>query len=226
MIQALIFDFDGLIIDTESPIVEAWQEVYQEYNVVFPLQLFLNVIGTYSHFDPFTYLATSTTLPLDENAVRHDARQRIINHIAQQPLLPGVIPYIEEAKSLGLKLAVASSSPHRWVDSYLQERQIFSFFDTVKCLDDVQKAKPAPDLYLAALDALHLQGHQAIALEDSSHGVQAARQAGIFCVAVPNPTTVHLSFSHASLQLHSLLDLPLSRLLALASGPKKGNDLP
>ncbi|HEY6408189.1 MAG TPA: HAD-IA family hydrolase, partial [Ktedonobacteraceae bacterium] len=113
----------------------------------------------------------------------------------------------------GLKIGVASSSGHEWVDSHLARLGLIDYFDSIKCYDDVKHTKPDPELYLAVLTALGVQGYQAIALEDSPNGVIAAQRAGIFCVAVPNPVTRQLSLDHADLYLSSLSDVPLEELL-------------
>jgi beta-phosphoglucomutase-like phosphatase (HAD superfamily) len=125
--------------------------------------------------------------------------------------------YISEAKRLGLKLGVASSSDCPWVYRHLERLGLREQFDSIKCRDDVEKVKPSPDLYLAVLDDLGVGPREAIALEDSPHGITSAQAAGLFCVAVPNPLTRQLSTDHADLQLDSLADLRLELLLALAS---------
>jgi len=136
-------------------------------------------------------------------------------------VLPGVEDYILSAKRLGLKIGVASSSRHEWVDTHLTRLGLIDYFDSIKCFDDVKRTKPDPELYLAVLDALGVHGQQAIALEDSPNGVIAAQQAGIFCVAVPNPVTSQLSLLHADLCLSSLTEVSLEQLLAKVRGTVK-----
>ena len=120
---------------------------------------------------------------------------------------------LEAARGMSLKLAVASSSPHRWVDGHLARLGLTHFFDVLKCADDVARTKPEPELYLAALAALEITPQEAIAFEDSPHGVTAACRAGIFVVAVPNRVTAHLKIVGESLRLVSLADLDLGELL-------------
>ena len=123
--------------------------------------------------------------------------------------------YLLTAKRLDLKLAIASSSPHSWVDTHAQRLGIFEYFDKVICADDVAagRTKPNPDLFLLALDQLQVRKKEAIVFEDSPNGVKAARSAGIFVVAVPNPVTSLLSIENANLTLTSLTDLSLPGLL-------------
>ena len=141
--------------------------------------------------------------------------------IAQQPILPGVVDYLEEAQRLGLGLAIASSSPHSWVDAHLTRLGLFDRFQHIICADEVSQSrtKPHPDLYLKALNALGIQPDEAIALEDSPNGVLAARRAGIFVVSIPNPLTALLKIEGADLSLRSLENMSLMELLNLAEFP-------
>jgi len=124
--------------------------------------------------------------------------------------------YIHEAKRLGLKLAIASSSPRSWVvDTHGDRLGIPRYFDEIICRDDVApgRTKPNPDLFLLALDRLKVRKDEAIVFEDSPNGVKAAKSAGIFVVAVPNQITSLLSIDNANLTLTSLSDLSLANLL-------------
>ena len=132
-----------------------------------------------------------------------------------QSLLPGVLDYLRDAGRLGLKLAIASSSPHSWVDMHAKRLGIFDYFDKVICADDVAagRTKPNPDLFLSALERLRVPKEAVVVFEDSPHGVTAARRAGICVVAVPNPLTSTLVIEGANLTLTSLKDLSLQELL-------------
>jgi HAD superfamily hydrolase (TIGR01509 family) len=132
-----------------------------------------------------------------------------------QPVLPGVLDYLQEARRLGLKLAIASSSRHAWVEGHGGRLGILDYFDKIICRDDVAegRTKPNPDLFLLALERLGVQANEAIVFEDSPNGVKAAQAAGIFVVAVPNAITSLLTIDNADLTLASLADLSLSELL-------------
>jgi HAD superfamily hydrolase (TIGR01509 family) len=217
MIKALIFDFDGLIIDTEMSSYQTWQEIYEEYNCQLPFSTWAICIGGSPQlFDPCEYLEQQIGRPVLREEIRLRRRQRHIRIVEAQPVLPGVEDYILSAKRLDLKIGIASSSSHEWVDTHLTRLGLIDYFDSIRCSDDVKHTKPDPELYLAVLDALGVHGHQAIALEDSPNGVIAAQRAGIFCVAVPNPVTSQLSLDHADLNLSSLRDVSLDQLLAEA----------
>jgi HAD superfamily hydrolase (TIGR01509 family) len=175
-----------------------------------------SAIGTYeTQFDPWITLQELARGGLDGAAILPAREQRELELIAQQPVLPGVRQYLQEARQMGLKLGVASSSQRRWVDGYLESLGLKAFFDCVRCKEDVRVTKPDPALYLAVLNGLGIAPRQAIALEDSPNGILAARQAGLFCVAVPTPLTRSLDLNLANLVVNSLEDLPLKTLIEL-----------
>jgi HAD superfamily hydrolase (TIGR01509 family) len=143
--------------------------------------------------------------------------------ILAKDLLPGIVQYIDEARSLGLRLGVASSSTSEWVKGHLGRLGILERFECVRCRDDVVNAKPAPDLYLAVLECLGVAASDAFAIEDSPNGVTAAKQAGLRCVAVPNSITLGLDLSHADVLLRSLSEVTLAQLLVRLE-PQKAVD--
>jgi HAD superfamily hydrolase (TIGR01509 family) len=216
-IKALIFDFDGLILDTETPDYQVWQSIYREHGFELPHEEWGKIVGGWgiSTFDAAAHLSLLSQGQLDSVSLRDRHRSESHTLIHAQPILPGVIDIIHEAKRLGLKLAIASSSPHSWVEPHAKRLGILDYFDKVIGEDDVgfHRTKPNPDLFLLALEQLQVQKNEAIVFEDSPHGVRAARSAGIFVVAVPNPVTALLSLENANLTLTSLTDLSLPELL-------------
>jgi HAD superfamily hydrolase (TIGR01509 family) len=215
-IKALIFDFDGLILDTETPDYEVWQIIYREHGFELPREEWGKIIGTsMAFFDAAEHLSLLSQGQLDSMSLRDRHRSESHARTITQTALPGVVEYLQDAKQLGLKLAIASSSPHSWVDTHAKRLGIFDFFDKVICSDEVgiSRTKPHPDLFLLALDQLHVRASEAIVFEDSPNGVRAARAAGIFVVAVPNSVTSQLSIENPNLTLSSLADLPLRELL-------------
>ncbi|MSQ12076.1 MAG: HAD family hydrolase [Dehalococcoidia bacterium] len=215
--KALIFDFDGLILDTELPAYVTWQAIYQEHGCHLPRDVWVTRIGNMSApFNPMAYLEEQLGRSLDRDALVRGYRRQCDALIARNAVLPGVEGYIGDAKQLRLKLGIASSSPRAWVTGHLTRLGLRGHFDTVQCGDDVARGKPEPDLYDAALGALSVEPDEAIAFEDSQNGLLAAKRAGVFCVAVPNPLTRHLPLEAADVRLSSLADLPLEELLHLA----------
>ncbi len=221
-IKALVFDFDGLIVDTEVPIFRAWQRIYREHGQDLPLQQWLTIIGTASGpFDPVIDLAKKTGAKLDEQELKALEVLYYQEATALQQLLPGVIDYLVAARQLGLKTAVASSSTRKWVMDHLNRLGIGGRFDAIICREDVKRTKPDPDLYLTALQRLGVQPAEAIAFEDSSNGIHAAKAAGLLCVVVPNLLTVDLDLTEADLRLLTLEAMPLRDVIKEASAVRK-----
>lgn len=223
MIRAIIFDFDGLILDTEGPDYQAWLEIFGEHSCTLPLSAWAHCIGARSGvFDPAAYLEEQLGRPVDRDALRARHRERFIGLVEEESVLPGVAQYIDDARRLKLKRAAASSSRRDWVEKNLARLGLLPLFDCIKCFGDVEEAKPAPDLYEAVLDELALGAHQAIAFEDSPNGITAAHAAGLFCVAIPNRVTRQLDLGTADLIAGSLADLPLEKLLAQVQQTGRG----
>jgi HAD superfamily hydrolase (TIGR01509 family) len=214
MIKAVIFDFDGLILDTETPDYLSWKAVYESFACELPLAIWQDSIGAVNFFNPYTYLEGLVGRPLDQTAIHAQRQQLDRELLAKQMILPGVESYLAEARQIGLKIGLASSSQHEWVDGFLAHFGLTEWFDVVRCRDDVgDLSKPDPAVYLAALRALDVQAQYALALEDSPHGAVAARRAGLHCVIIPNQMTRALSFGPVTHRLESLAELSLGQLL-------------
>lgn len=216
MLKALLFDFDGLIMDTESTEVQIWREIYAEYGADFPLDVWIrDVVGsTAANFDVVAHLAEVSGWTLDLPAIRQRARTLRLERQSVLPALPGVDGILSDSLCLGLRLVIVSSSPHWWVDGYLDQLGIAAHFERVICREDADRVKPAPDLYLKALESLHLPAGECLAFEDSPNGVLAAQRAGLRVVGVPNPVTTQAGPLAAELTLASLADLSLEAILA------------
>lgn len=217
-IKALLFDFDGLILDTETPEFEVWQAIYREHGQELAAETWGQIVGGWgrSDFDAARHLCDLAGDGLDPGALRARHKAESDALIMRQPILPGVVATLDAARRLELRLAVASSSPHSWVDNHLDRLGLFDRFGAVVCCEDVPpgRTKPNPDLFQRAAGRLGVAPGEALAFEDSPNGVQAARAAGAFVVAVPNPLTAQLAIEGAHLTLASLADLPFEALLA------------
>jgi HAD superfamily hydrolase (TIGR01509 family) len=213
-LRALLFDFDGLILDTETPEVLSWREVWLEHGHVFPMDRFHSGLGRVGGFDAVTALEELVEgLDRDEVTRRQDERKRDL--IKLEELRPGVLDYLAEARRRGLATSVVSSSSRKWIDMHLLRLGRTEDFDLIVTADhDPARGKPSPTLYLEALDLLGLTAGEAVAFEDSPNGVRAAKAAGIFCVAIPNTITNVLNFDEADLVVTSLVELPFPVLLA------------
>jgi HAD superfamily hydrolase (TIGR01509 family) len=213
VIRAIVFDFDGLILDTEEPVYRSWLEVYTAHGEDLPFERWVETVGsTTAGFHPQHHLEEKLGRPLTQEVLDQRIGRRT-EMILANDLLPGVVQQIEAARAIGLKLGVASSSTRDWVKGHLGRLGILDRFDCLRCRDDVARAKPEPDLYIAVLDCLGVPASQAFALEDSPNGVTAAKRAGLRCVAIPNKITAALDLSSADVRLASLAEVSLEELM-------------
>lgn len=216
-LKALIFDFDGLILDTETPEVHVWQSIYREHGFELPIHEWHKTIGGYglSNFDAADHLAHLSQGRLLSETMRIRFQREADLLIRAGEVFPGVLRLIEEARGQGLAVAIGSSSPHSWVDGHAKRLGIYHYFDYIVCQDDVEpgRTKPHPDIYLKVLALLKIQNTEAVVFEDSLNGVEAARRAGVFVVAVPNPLTATMGVT-GDLTVPSLDALSLQDLRA------------
>lgn len=209
MLSALVFDFDGVIIDTESAIIHAWEAMHHDAGLACDRRLLQALIG---HVETEIDVWSAFEPSIDRAGLEAEFVRRRRALMAAQPILPGVLRLLDEAASAGVPVAVASNSPHSHVDRHLHARGLRPRFTSVCCIDDVARGKPEPDVYLAALAALGAGASRAVAIEDSVPGHLAAKAAGLRCVVVPNPVTAHCEFEHADLRLVTLADTSLADL--------------
>jgi HAD superfamily hydrolase (TIGR01509 family) len=212
-IAAILFDFDGLILDTETPLFEEWGAAYRTRGFELTLDLWQHSLGTKGGFDAGAHLAGLVKEPFDGEALRGEVHARYRARCETQPLLPGVVEVLAEARALGLRTAVASSSSVGWVEGWLSRHGIRSLFDAVCGRDDVERVKPAPDLFLLAAERVGVEPGRCVVLEDSPNGMLAARAAGMRCVAVPNGLTRALALPAPDLVVESLAEQSLASLL-------------
>jgi HAD superfamily hydrolase (TIGR01509 family) len=205
----LLFDFDGLLIDTESAEFRAMGELYERHGHVLDLATWSRAIGTIGGFDPAEHLGSLGSAPSVEAFA--EQKRRVLELCELEDFLPGVDDLINTARSRGLRTCIVSSSSREWIEGHLSRRSGLERFDAIICADgDPARAKPRPTLYLEALEVLGVRADEAIAFEDSPNGIAAAKAAGIYCVAVPNPVTAGFDLSKADLVLKSLADFDLA----------------
>jgi HAD superfamily hydrolase (TIGR01509 family) len=212
--KALIFDFDGTILDTETPEFIVWTALYQRFGQVLSATDWGRGIGTWGGFDPWVDLETKLGFELPRETLQVEHRAEVLQRIDASDLLAGVKDLLLEAKAAGLKLAIASSSDHDWVSGWTQKHGILEFFDALATRYEVEHVKPDPALFLLALHKLGVAPHEAVVLEDSPNGAKAALAAGIPCVVIPNTVTKHLEFPNGVIRLETLQNVTLEDLQA------------
>lgn len=214
-VRAVIFDFDGLIIDSETPLFDIWSAIYEEHGHALTLDDWQHALGTQGGFDPYADLSSRLARALDRETLAALVREQHWSRCGEEPLLPGVRERLEEAGRLGLGAAVASSSPSAWVDPWIDRHDLRRFVAVVCTRDHVERVKPAPDLFLLAAERLGVQPASCLVFEDSPNGLRAAHAAGMRAVAVPNHLTRGLESPVPCLRLESLADRSLEELMAL-----------
>jgi HAD superfamily hydrolase (TIGR01509 family) len=221
-VKALLLDFDGTIVDSESVDLRAWREVFEAYGQPLPVDRFMLRVGTLGGPDELDELETALGRPVDRAAVTTGRRKREQELLRLEPVRDGIHDYLAAAADLGLAVGVVSSSSRHWVEQGLERLGIADGWACMCCADgNRDRAKPSPALYLEALELLGLEPQAAIAVEDSPNGVAAAVAAGIFCVAAPNPVTVRLDLGQPDLVLGSLAELPLRELITRVEAAQK-----
>jgi len=211
--NGLIFDFDGLIVDTEFPVYQAWAETYDDHGHELRLEDYTGCVGSdETAFNPAEELERLLGRPLDWPSLHAARHLRVRELLAGAEPLPGVIGLVEDAREAGLGCAVASSSRREWVEPWLVRLGLREAFREVVTLDDVSRPKPSPELFELALRRLGLAPGEAVVLEDSRNGLLAALAARIPCIVVPNRVTDGLDFGGAHGRLESLAGLGVEDL--------------
>jgi HAD superfamily hydrolase (TIGR01509 family) len=215
MIRALVFDFDGLILDTESALIRAYADVHASHGVPFDEAVFLRSVGHADYsFDPwhaFEKRADRAALESERQRRNHEQNLRLA-------ILPGVVALLDAARTAGLRVALASNSSHGHCEGHLQRLNLLDRFSFLACREDVASPKPEPDLYRLVVNQLGLRPSEAIAFEDSHTGSIAAKRAGLWCVVASNPSTAHHDFAHADVRVKSLAECALADLLGRFGG--------
>jgi HAD superfamily hydrolase (TIGR01509 family) len=222
-LAALLFDFDGLILDTESSEFHSVGLIFSEHGVVLDREEWQRIIGTADHPHWTELLERALGRPLEDRdtvIVRHREHHRV--SVAAETVRPGVVELLDAAAAEGVPVAVVSSSPRSWVAGHLDRLALTSRFADVVTRDDLggdrTRTKPAPDLFVLAASRLGVAARDCVVLEDSPNGVAAAVAAGMTVVAVPGPMTVGLDFGAAHRSVPSLDDVDLTTLRRLRSG--------
>ena len=192
MLRALIFDFDGTLLDTETLEFRRWEALYVQHGRSLALADWQQGIGTWNAFDP--WLGLPAEVQQRREQVHAELHAQIHVDISAADLRPGVRTVLHQAQAAGLRLALCSSSSHSWIDPWLARHGLDGLFEVMATRDDVARVKPDPELYTLACARLGLAGAECLALEDSLNGATAAAAAGLRVVVVPNEVTASQPF--------------------------------
>ena len=221
MIKAIIFDFDGLLIDTETYVYQSFADMYEDYNLTFPKEDWTNSIGGKRSIDPYEGLRLKhpEISRIDFEAENEKRYKQLIKGKTSRE---GVLDYLIRAKELELKIAIASSSAREWIDEHMKQLDLIDYFDFICTSDDVQHVKPNPELYQKVLSHFSLEPNEAIVFEDSPNGSLAAINAKIPCVIVPNSITKSLTFDErVTLRLDSKKEMILDDVINKVEAAQK-----
>jgi HAD superfamily hydrolase (TIGR01509 family) len=216
-LAAIVFDFDGLIVDTENPGFISWQEIYQEFGATLRIDDWRHATGYVGGFDPAIHLEQILCRRLDWSQLVPKREARNWELTLQAKALPGIEPLLRNARERQLRIGVASNSENGWVEGGLRRLGLRDYVDTVVTRDMVVNPKPAPDIYLKTVQTLQVEPGNAVALEDSEPGCRAAKQAGLRAVAIPNRFSERQDLTIADLVVKSATDLNLDLLAALVA---------
>ena len=212
--RAIIFDFDGLIVDTETAVYDSWVAVYAEQGEALELETYKNCVGAdFGRFDPQSELERRTGGSFDWDTINAERSREITRQLETKDARPGVRDFIGAASDLGLPLAVASSSSREWVAGWLERLDLARFFGVLRNRDDVARVKPHPDLFLGAAEGLGAAPADTLVLEDSENGLKAATAAGMRCAIVTNPVTAGGDFAGALLEAPCFTDERIGALI-------------
>jgi HAD superfamily hydrolase (TIGR01509 family) len=216
-LAAIVFDFDGLIVDTENPGFISWQEIYQEFGATLRIDDWRHATGYVGGFDPAIHLEQILCRRLDWSQLVPKREARNWELTLQAKALPGIEPLLRNARERQLRIGVASNSENGWVEGGLRRLGLRDYVDTVVTRDMVVNPKPAPDIYLKTVQTLQVEPGNAVALEDSEPGCRAAKQAGLRAIAIPNRFSERQDLTIADLVVKSATDLNLDLLAALVA---------
>lgn len=213
--KAIIFDFDGTILDTEHSELAAWEFIYTQYQHTLPLELWKTRVGADpANFDPLLHLEKLINISSERELILARREAKLAELVATLPPLPGVLDWINTAEQLGIRLGIASAAPRSRVMGHLDRLDLLKYFEHVITADDVKVLKPDPEVYRLALAKMNLISRDTIAIEDSPTGATAAIAANIRCVIVPNRTTATLDFPKNFHTLSNLQEMTLQQFLA------------
>lgn len=168
MVSGCIFDMDGLLFDTERIFQNYWRAIAAERGIVLADSFITEITGT-------------------SGEIQKDCKERILRHLAKDvPVKTGAVEILGRCRMLGIKTAVASSSPLRQIKNNLENAGMENCFDALVSGDEVERGKPAPDIFLLAAKRIGIPPGECTVFEDSPHGIEGALRAGMKAVMIPD----------------------------------------
>jgi HAD superfamily hydrolase (TIGR01509 family) len=214
-VRALLFDFDGTMLETESSSYGSWRDLLAEHGFELTHDAWQAAVGTIDGVDPVALLEDHLGAPVDRRALQDRQARLHREMLTHEVLRPGIQQIVDEARERGIHTVIVTSASERWVRHHLRRLDLDGRWEHIVAADgEPMRAKPAPLLYREALALLELAPEDAVAVEDSPNGVKAAKAAGLACVAFPNPITERMDLGEADAVVADLDGLGLDGLLA------------
>ncbi len=213
MMKAVIFDMDGVVVDSEPMHIEAEKQILLKYGVEISADELRRYTGTTAEFE-FTDLIRKYRLNATVDKLFRE-KEKILFRLLEKQTKPtkGVVRVIKSLKRKGLKLAIASSGHRKLVRYFLRKLKIASCFDSVVCAEDITRSKPDPEIFLKAAESLGLDPPECVVIEDSALGVEAAKGAGMKCIAFRNPNSGDQDLSKADLVIDDFAKLDVQSVI-------------
>lgn len=213
MLKALVFDFDGVIIDSES----VWFYIYrdwlkEEYQYDLDIKDYLVCVGSHSSA-LFAFLKKDIGEYVDGYAYEQKAMAEYVRRTSELPPMKGVVELIKSAHAKDLKLAIATSATEKKIRFHLERLGLISYFDVFSTAELSKNLKPSPDIFLKASELLGFRPDECLAIEDSGNGLLASRRAGMPCLIVPNRITEHCDFEGYYKLVNSLEEVSLDEIM-------------
>lgn len=204
----VIFDFDGLIVDTEPFYLQAMRKMAKKRGKSFSIDLKREVMGA-GGLISMSIMKKALELPDSPQELLEDREKYYGEILFSKGVKPttGLFNALKVINKLGFKKAIASSSRIKFIDFALEQLNIANEFDTISHGEEVANGKPAPDIFLLTLKKLELPATKCVVLEDTITGVRAGKSAGIKCIAIPNQYNQDTDFSLADAVIESLDEL-------------------
>jgi HAD superfamily hydrolase (TIGR01509 family) len=216
-LAAVVFDFDGVILDSETPEFESHRQIFERCGVPLTVDEWCDQIGIYTEGEEdrwFRRLCDRSPSALN-HVEYHAERRRLFEELISPEPMRGIRELLESLRDAGVPMAIASTAPSRWVIPAAERIGLASMFTTIVSGDDVARRKPAPDVYLEAARRLGADPSSSVAIEDSGPGIAAARAAGMKTVAIPHWLTERHELSGADLRVVHAGELSVARLATL-----------
>ena len=208
-ISAVLFDFDGILVDTEWAIYQAWKRTFERHGQHLPLEIYTRCIGTeFNTWSPKTHLEDLTGEAFDWHDLDARRQEDILKELTHEGPMRGVVSSLQALEIASIPRAAVSSSSHHWVDGWLHKTDLERYFQTTVCRGDAPRIKPAPDLFLEAAKRLKIAPENCLVIEDSLNGLKAAKAAGMAVWVIPNRVTECLDFAAADRVFRSMAECP------------------